>query len=107
MIVYVIDKDIHEKLEIRNPVDNYDMIEEIERMFDNDIVVSKIHDNYFMTKKTYNWYKTFADFCNILFEIDNYIQENYNLPLKIEKLTTLVPLSRRGLEVKFKNKIGY
>lgn len=77
MIVYVIDKDIHEKLEIRNPVDNYDMADEIKRMFDNDIVVSKIHDNYFMTEKTYNWYKTFADFCSILFEIDNYIQENY------------------------------
>lgn len=42
---------------------------------------------------------------NIL-HIIKYIQENYNLPLKIEKLTTLVPLSRRGLEVKFKNEIG-
>lgn len=77
MIVYVIDENVHQKLEIRNPVDNYQVNEELERMFFNDVVVSKRKDTYYMLKSTYEWYKKYTELTEILFELDNYIQENY------------------------------
>ncbi|MDD2250873.1 MAG: DNA-binding transcriptional regulator [Candidatus Cloacimonetes bacterium] len=42
---------------------------------------------------------------NIL-KIVKYLQRNITLPIKLEELTSLVPLSRRGLEIKFKNEMG-
>lgn len=74
MIVYVIDKDIHEKLEIRNPVDNYDMIQE---MFKNDCNVIYRNGRYEMYNRTFHWYNIFIELSERLFELDNYIQENY------------------------------
>jgi LacI family transcriptional regulator len=39
-------------------------------------------------------------------EIVKYIENNFKSDISIEKLTHLVPLSRRNLEVKFKNDLG-
>ena len=42
---------------------------------------------------------------NIL-EVLKYLQKNLASPIKIEELISLVPLSRRGLEVHFKKEMG-
>lgn len=39
-------------------------------------------------------------------EIVNYIEDNFTTDIKIESLTAMVPLSRRNLEVKFKEEMG-
>lgn len=39
-------------------------------------------------------------------EIVNYIEDNFTSDIKIESLTAIVPLSRRNLEVKFKEEMG-
>ncbi|HBU45711.1 MAG TPA: transcriptional regulator, partial [Porphyromonadaceae bacterium] len=35
-----------------------------------------------------------------------YLQKNFDSAIKIDKLTSLVPLSRRSIESKFKNEMG-
>lgn len=39
-------------------------------------------------------------------EVLKYLQKNFDSQIEIKKLTSLVPLSRRGLEVKFKDEMG-
>ena len=39
-------------------------------------------------------------------KIVNYIEDNFTSEISIESLTKLVPLSRRNLEVKFKNEMN-
>ncbi|HCF80388.1 MULTISPECIES: helix-turn-helix domain-containing protein, partial [unclassified Proteiniphilum] len=39
-------------------------------------------------------------------QVVNYIEDNFNTDINIEELTELVPLSRRNLEVKFKEEMG-
>ncbi|HLW09134.1 MAG TPA: helix-turn-helix domain-containing protein, partial [Fermentimonas sp.] len=39
-------------------------------------------------------------------EVVNYIEDNFTKEINIESLTELVPLSRRNLEVKFKEEMG-
>lgn len=41
-----------------------------------------------------------------ILEVIKYLQKNLTSPIRIEALTSLVPLSRRGLEVKFKKEMG-
>lgn len=41
-----------------------------------------------------------------ILKVLQYLQKKFTLPIKIEELTSLVPLSRRGLEVKFKKVMG-
>ncbi len=41
-----------------------------------------------------------------ILEIVKYIEDNYTSEISIESLTHLVPLSRRNLEIKFKNELG-
>lgn len=41
-----------------------------------------------------------------ILEVVKYIEENYTLDINIESLTKLVPLSRRNLELKFKQEMG-
>lgn len=41
-----------------------------------------------------------------ILEVVNYIRENFHLDLNINTLVKLVPLSRRNLEVKFKDEMS-
>lgn len=41
-----------------------------------------------------------------ILQVVNYIEENFNSDINIEGLTEMVPLSRRNLEVKFKEEMG-
>ena len=65
-----------------------------------DIVIKPIRFELRQSTEKYNISNEYIS------KIVNYIEDNFTSEISIESLTKLVPLSRRNLEVKFKNEMN-
>lgn len=71
-----------------------------ERVDTSDIVIRPVRLELRQSTEKYNIDNEYIQ------RIVNYIEENFTSDIDIDMLTTLVPLSRRSLEIKFKKEMG-